>query len=137
MSILNRERFASMLDPVIFQVYEQLIEKGEDIIPKVYGIHNSTLSQETVTGIGATGLMQEWQGQVYYDDVNPLWNKTYVHKKYSLGLKIDRDLWDDAQHPEIKDRIQRVTLSVHRSRQIHAHSIFNNAFNSSYPGPDG
>lgn len=43
----------------------------------------------------------------------------------------------DAQHNEVRDRVQRVTLSVYRTRQDHAHSIFNNAFNAAYPGPDG
>jgi hypothetical protein len=132
-----RERFASMLDPYIFGVYEQVIEKGDDIIPRLFGVSNSELSAENVTGIGATGLMQPWQGQVYYDDVDPLWDKTYTHEKYSIGLKIDRDLWDDAQHNEVRDRVQRVTLSVHRSRQIHGHSVFNNAFTAgAYAGPD-
>lgn len=135
--MMNRERFASMLDPVVRFVYEMAVEKGDDIIPLLFGVHNSELSKETVTGIGATGLMQPWQGQVYYDDVAPLWDKTYTHQKYSIGLKIERDLWDDSQHAEVKDRVQRVTLSVYRTRQIHAHSIFNNAFNADYPGPDG
>lgn len=92
--MLTRERFASMLDPYVRFVYEQVIEKGDDIIPLVFGVSNSELSKETVTGIGATGLMQPWQGQVHYDDVDPLWDKTYTHQKYSIGLKIERDLWD-------------------------------------------
>lgn len=135
--MMNRERFASFLDPYVRYVYEYVVEKGDDIIPLLFGVSNSELSMEKVTGIGATGLMQPWQGQVYYDDVDPLWDKSYVHQKYSLGLKIDRDLWDDSQHNEVRDRVQRVTLSVYRTRQDHAHSIFNNAFNAAFPGPDG
>lgn len=134
--MLTRERFAKMLDPYIFQVYEQVIEKGDDIIPVLYDVNNSSLAEERVTGVGATGLMQPWAGQVYYDDVSPLWDKVYRHEKYSLGLKIDRDLWDDAQHAEIKDKVQQITLSVYRTRQIHAHEIFNGAFSSAL-GPDG
>lgn len=91
---LTRERFARMLDPYIFQVYETVVEKGPDIIPLIYGVHNTDLAEERVTGIGATGLMQKWDGQVYYDDVRPLWDKTYRVEKYSIGLKIERDLWD-------------------------------------------
>lgn len=43
----------------------------------------------------------------------------------------------DAQHNQIKDRVQRVTLSVFRTRQLHAHDVFNHAFDVNYPGPDG
>lgn len=134
---MNRERFATLLDPYIFQVYEQVIERGEDVIPSLYGVSNSELHEERVTGIGATGLMQPWAGQVHYDTVDPLWDRTYRHEKYSIGLKIERDLWDDGQHAEVKDRVQRVSLSVHRTRQLHAHQIFNNAFNAVFAGPDG
>jgi len=94
--MLTRERFARMLEPYIFQVYEQVMEKGPDIIPLLYGVSNSELAEEPVSGVGATGLMEKWQGQVYYDDVRPLWDKTYKHEKYSIGLKIERDLWDKA-----------------------------------------
>lgn len=135
---LTRERFARMLDPYIFMVYENIVEKGPDIIPILYGVHNTELAEERVTGIGSTGLMKKWEGQVYYDDVQPLWDKTYRVEKYSIGLKIERDLWDDAQHAEVKDRVQRITLSVHRTRQLHAHLPFNDAFDGKYlRGPDG
>jgi hypothetical protein len=34
----------------------------------------------------------------------------------------------DAQHAEIKDRVEQVALSVFRTRQLHAHTLFNDAF---------
>jgi hypothetical protein len=92
--MMNRERFASFLDPVVRFVYENVMEKGPDIVPLVYGVHNTTQAWEKVTGIGAVGLMQPWQGQVYYDDVNPLWDKLYTVQQWSIGLKIERNLWD-------------------------------------------
>lgn len=136
--MLTRERFRSMLDPYIFQVYEQTIEKGDDVIPDLYGVHTTDLAEERVTGIGATGLMQPWAGQVHYDDVSPLWDRTYRILKYSIGLKMEKDLWDDGQHAEIRDRVQRVSLSVHRTRQLHAHDPFVDAFaGAALRGPDG
>lgn len=134
---LTRERFAEMLNPYIRAVYEEIVEKGDDIIPQIFGVENTDLAEERVTGIGGIGLMQKWNGQVYYDDVQPLWTKVYRVEKYSIGLKIDRDLWDDAQHAEIKERVQRFTLSIHRTRQIHAHEVFNDAFAGAVlKGPD-
>ncbi|MGD9643969.1 MAG: Mu-like prophage major head subunit gpT family protein [Elusimicrobiales bacterium] len=44
----------------------------------------------------------------------------------------------DAQHAEIKERVQRFALSIHRTRQIHAHEVFNDAFaGAKLTGPDG
>lgn len=99
---LTRERFAEMLNPYIFAVYEEIVEKGDDIIPQVYGVETTDLAEERVTGIGGLGLMKKWDGQVYYDDVEPLWTKVYRVEKYSIGLKIDRDLWDSrALSPQV------------------------------------
>lgn len=139
-SIMTRERFASLLEPYMFEVYENVMEQGDDIIPLLFDVNNSNLSQETVTGVGAMGLMQPWTGTVNYDSPTALWDKTYVHQKYSTGIRIDRDLWDDAQFGQAKDRINAAILSAHRTRQLHATSIFNNAFTATAgvtTGPDG
>jgi len=134
--IMTRERFASLLEPYMFEVYENVMEQGDDIIPQLFDVNNSTLSKETVTGIGAMGLMQPWTGTVNYDSPDALWDKTYTHLKYSTGIRIDRDMWDDAQYGQAKDRINSAILSAHRTRQLHATSVFNNAFDVNYPGPD-
>ena len=136
--IMTRERFASLLEPYIFKVYENVIEKGDDIIPRLFSVETTNQSKEVVTGIGAMGLMQPWKGTVHYDSPEALWDKTYTVKKYSTGIKIDRDLWDDALYAEAKNRVQRAILAVHRTRQLHATSVFDNAFTAgAYAGPDG
>lgn len=134
---MTREMFREFLDPVIWGIYEQTFNKGDDIIPLLFDVNNTELAQEKVTGIGGLGLMQPWDGTVHYDSPEALWTKYYIPQKYSIGIQIERELWDDAQHTEIKDRVQRATLSVFRTRQLHATSIFNNAFNPNFPGPDG
>ena len=78
---MTRERFASLLEPYMFDVYENVMEKGEDIIPMLFDVNSSTMAKETVTGIGALGLMQPWQGTVYYDSPAELWEKVYTHQK--------------------------------------------------------
>lgn len=135
--MMTREKFAQFLEPYLFQVYEQTIEQGDDLVTRLYNVNTSEKAEEKVAGIGNLGLMQKWNGSVYYDTPNPLWDKVYRHEKYSIGIMIERDLWEDAQYPEIKSRINAATLSVHRTRQLHATSVFNNAFDINFPGPDG
>lgn len=139
MTVMTRERFARMLDPYIFKVYELVIERGRDYAKDLFNVNTSKLAEERVTGIGAADLPKPWSdtGQVYYSDVDPLWDKVFRHDKWSLGIKIEKDLWDDAQHAEVKQRVQRVIDSHYRFRQLHAHSLLNNAFDSNYPIPDG
>ncbi len=135
---LTRERFAEFLNPYIHSVYEEIVEQGDDLVGLLFGVEKTDLAEERVTGIGGLGLMQPWNGQVYYDDVEPLWTKVYRVEKYSIGLKIERELWEDAQHAEVKERVQRFALSIHRTRQVHAHLVFNDAFTGAFlKGPDG
>lgn len=134
--MLTRERFARFLDPYILKVYENVVEKGDDYVGRIFNVQTSTLAEEKVTGIGAADLPQKWAGQVYYGDISPLWDKSFKHEKYSLGLKFERELWEDAQHAEVKQRVNAAMLSVHRFRQLHAHWIFNNAFGDCKT-PDG
>jgi hypothetical protein len=128
--VLTRERFASILEPYIFKVYETVIEKGEDYASTLFAVNTSKMKSETVTGMGAADLPRAWNGQVHYGDIDPLYDKTFTHAKYSTGIKFDRDLWDDALYAEAKNRVNRVILAVHRFRQLHAHSLLNNAFST-------
>jgi hypothetical protein len=134
--MMNGERFATLLEPYLFRVYEEVIERGEDYVGRLFGTSTSKKAWEKVSGIGAADMPVEWQGQVHYGDVSPLWDKTFTHAKYSTGLKFERELWDDALYPEVKNRVNSVMLAVHRFRQIHAHYPFNNAFGD-YKTPDG
>lgn len=129
--MLTRERFASILEPYMFKVYETVIEKGEDYAAKLFSVNTSNMRAETVTGMGAADLPRAWNGQVHYGDIDPLYDKTFVHAKFSTGIKFDRDLWEDALYPEAKNRVNRVVLAVHRFRQLHAHALLNNAFATS------
>ena len=136
MAMMTGDRFATLLEPYLFKVYEDIIEKGEDYVGRLFGANKSKRAWEKISGIGAADLPVEWQGQVHYGDVSPLWDKTFNHIKYSTGLKFERELWDDALYPEVKNRINSVMLAVHRFRQIHAHTPFNDAFGA-YKTPDG
>jgi len=134
--VMVRERFADMLDPYIRMVYEREVLKGPDYASQIFTVDTTKLAEEHVTGIGAADMPVEWQGQVNYATIDPLWKKTFRPVKYSTGIKIERELWDDAQHAEIRNMISSVMIAIHRFRQIHAHYLFNNAFTNAKT-PDG
>lgn len=132
---MNREQFADFLNPIIHEVYDLTLREKKDFVSELYDVNTTKLWEETIHGVGALGLMQPWAGTVHYDDANPLYKKTFVQKKYSLGLQVERELWEFSQHAKIKDRIKGLATSVFRTRQLHAVSVFNNAFTTN--GADG
>ncbi|MCL6559351.1 MAG: Mu-like prophage major head subunit gpT family protein [Firmicutes bacterium] len=132
---MTREQFAEFLNPIIHEVYDLTLREKKDFVTELYDVNTTKLWEETIHGVGALGLMQPWAGTVHYDDAVPLYKKTFVQKKYSLGLQIERELWEFSQHAKIKDRIKGLATSVFRTRQLHAISVFNNAFTAN--GADG
>lgn len=132
---MTREQYADFLNPIIHEVYDLTLQEKKDFVSELFDVNTTKLWEETIHGVGALGLMQPWAGTVHYDDAVPLYKKTFVQKKYSLGLQIERELWEFSQHAKIKDRIKGMATSVFRTRQIHAASVFNNAFTTN--GADG
>jgi phage major head subunit gpT-like protein len=119
-------------------IFTKHTSKMQDFIPTLYSVEKSTKAQEFNHGLGNMGLMQDWDdsgGQVYYDTVRKGYKATYTMRKLSNGLAIERELLDDAQYPEIKNRAQALSDSVYYTRQYEAVEPFNNS--TTFIGPDG
>jgi len=111
----------------------------------MFGVESSTSSVEYSQGVGNFGTIPEYNsisgsdGQpaaIRYDNFNPLYETTFTHKEYALGVAIERKLWDDDQMSLIRRRAQSLGLSFGTTRAEHAASVFNNAFSASYVGAD-
>lgn len=119
----------NVLEAVFRELYTLENAKKPDFIPKLYGVENSQKDTESVEGIGGEGLMEEWGqsgNQVFYADVDELWQKYYKNKKYSIGRQIDRDFVDDLKLTAIKDRITSMADAEYKTLQYQAVETFNN-----------
>lgn len=122
---------ANVLEPIFRELYSLEMSTKPDFIGKMYGVETSEKDTESVDGIGGEGLLEEWgqsSNQVFYDDINELWQKRFTHKKYSIGRQIDRDLLDDMKLSAIKDRIKGMADAVYKSNQYIGVEQYNNAF---------
>lgn len=134
------DNWAELLLPGLRKIYDKHQKQLKDYVPALYNVEKSTKAQEFTLGTGSLGLMQEWNKsgrQVAYEDIDKGFKQTYTHKKYSLGLEIERELVEDDQYAEIKKKTRKLSNSVYYTRQYYAASTFNNAFSSSHKGPDG
>lgn len=122
---------SNVLENVFRELYSIEMEKKIDYRPKLYSIENSEKAIESLEGIGGEGLIKPWSessNQVYYDDVNELWQKYFTHVKYSLGRQIERDFIDDLKLTAIKDRIISLADATYKSLQMQGVESFKNAF---------
>lgn len=120
----------NVLEPVFRELYTREMKGKKDFIPMLYDVQGSSKDTESIEMIGGEGLMEEWgqsANQVFYDDVDELWQKYFRHKKFSLGREIDRDFVDDLKLTAIRDRIRSMADAVYKTRQYQAAELFNNA----------
>jgi len=132
------DNWGEFLLPHLRKIFEKHQQKMRDFLPVIYNVETSTKAQEFTHGIGSLGLMDEWSdsgNQVSYETVNPGYKQTYTHRKFSKGIKIERELLDDAQYVEVKKRVNLLAQSEYYTKQYYAAYPFNNC--TGFLGPDG
>ncbi|BFH70599.1 hypothetical protein J27TS7_58720 [Paenibacillus dendritiformis] len=139
-----------VLEPIFKELYSLEQKDKKDYIPMLYNVTTSNKDMESYEGIGAEGLMEEWSysnNQVYYEDVDELWQKVIKNRKFSDGRIIEKDFVDDLKLTEIKRRIASLADAVYKTQQLQGVEFLNNAFvgtgpnwrgrMDNYLGPDG
>lgn len=134
------DNWGELLLPGLRKIFEKQTKKGKDYIPLLFNVEDSNKAQEFNLGTGELGLMDEWQAsgaKVSYEDFNKGFKATYTHKKYSKGIQLERELLDDDLYSVIRKRVKKLATVGFNTTQYYAASVFNNAANGGYTGPDG
>ncbi|KAE8559789.1 phage head protein [Paenibacillus polymyxa] len=119
----------NVLEPVFRALYDQGISNKKDYISDMYSVENSNKAVESIEMIGGEGLMEDWahsNKQVFYSDIQELWQKYFAHRKFSAGRQIDRDFIDDLKLTAIKDRLSSLVDEVYYTRQYQGAEWFIN-----------
>ena len=140
--VQGNNTFKSMtdLDPVLDEIFYQHYEQVQPILLNtVIGVRTSTKAKETDQRIGSFEEPQVWKGQVYYSDAEEGYQAVYNHNPYTLGFKIDQQMFEDMQYEGIFDSASALGQSFARKRIRDAAAIFQNAFsvaaaNAGYDG---
>ena len=130
--------------PLIRREWEQKMAAIPSPVMTLFGVETSSSSVEYSQGVGNLGEIPEYNSadaegkpaSIEYDKFNALYEKTFTHKEYAKGISVERKLMDDERYGTIKRRAQSLGHSFGTTRAIHAASVFNNAFSSSYLGGD-
>jgi phage major head subunit gpT-like protein len=133
------DNWDELMLPGLRSIFNKHLKKKKDFVAELFSEEGSTKQAEFNQGTGSLGMMDEWgatNNQVSYEDVAKGFKSTYMHKKYSKGLSLERELVEDDQYGEIKKRIRLLTQTVYYTRQYYGALIFNQAFNAANAGPD-
>lgn len=138
MGIVASENFGFLLDPGLRKVFMDEFAMPGSMVDMLYGVESSAKAQEFDLGIGGISDLEEFTGTIPYDDFRQQFRVTYTHREYTKGIKVERRLVDDDLYNVINQRPRALAQSARRTREKHAASVFNNAFNTSvFTGGDG
>lgn len=135
---MTRASFGDILEPGFREIFFQTYSELPTIYDKIFHVLSSTKQDEKDSGISGIGqLVETTEGAaVTYEDVLQLYDKTYVHKKYTKGLKVTRELYEDDQYNIINRVPKLLANATARTVETTAADIFDNAFTSG-TGGDG
>lgn len=138
MGVVNSEQFGYLLDPGLRKIFMDEFMSPDSVMDRIYGVENSTKAVEYDYGVGGLGDLEEFTGTIAYGDFSGQYRTSYTHKEWCKGIKIERKLVDDDQYSVINKRPATLAMVTKRTREKHAASVFNNAFNTTtFTGGDG
>jgi phage major head subunit gpT-like protein len=138
MGVIASENFGYLLDPGLRKIFMDEYALPEGQLANLYGMEKSNKSTEYDLGIGGMGDLEEFDGNIPYDDFKQQYRISYTHKEWVKGIKIERKLVDDDLYSVINKRPMQLALVSKRTQEKHGSSVFNNAFNTSvFSGGDG
>ena len=127
--------------PIIRKEWFQAMTAVPSPLAALYGDNTSLTSEEYSQGIGDLGLVPEYNSDsaegapaaIQYGSFNPLYETTFTHKEYALGIAVERKLMDDNRTGQIMRRAATLGNSYGTTIAYHRSSVFNNAFTASAP----
>lgn len=124
------------LEGNIRKTWDSFFHDKHDYIKDLYGMINEQDSQVTDFTYGARGRMTPWAGAVSYSDIVKGHEKTYRPGKYSDGVKVEREVWEDKSFRSLKAKVNAMAQGVDDELAYESAEIFNNAFSTAILGPD-
>jgi hypothetical protein len=125
------------LEGNVRKTWDAYFKPKTDFLPKMFNIMTDEDSQFTDYTYGAAGRMQPWDGSVHYDTFEEGYPKQYRPGKYSNGIQLDRDLYEDKAFNRIKTRVNVIADGVQTHLNYESAAMYNNAVVAGFTGADG
>jgi hypothetical protein len=135
--VMFRAGFSRNLAPgfrkVIFNAYKERPVEGT----KLVNMNTSKRAYEEDFEIGGFGTLQPKVegGPIVYQDIPTGTPKRYVWTTFALGFRITQEMMEDDLYSVFGNRMSKALgRSARNNQEIVMHSVFNNAFDTSFVG---
>jgi phage major head subunit gpT-like protein len=139
----SSEQWPTLLLPGLRKAWTEGLTEDDPTFKRtsIFPMDSSSRAKETFQGIGELGA-DAWNqfdkaGRVPYEGLNALYPYELVHRRFAMGMMVERELQDDLLYAELpipRDVTERAaalgrSAAIHRERS--AAALFNNAFTDS------
>jgi len=108
----------------------------QDDVVGLYNIEDSESAVERNQAAGGFGKFRKYDGAINYQSTEPLYRADYEHDEFAEGFAIPRKLIDDDEYGQMSGQARALGEALDYTVIDEMVSVFNNAFSSSYLGPD-
>ena len=139
MALITTSSIQQLLYDGIKKVYGLEYDQFKLQFPQVFDTITSDRASEKYQEEGAFGLFQvKAQGQnSSLDDAGDGYQTVLTNIAFSLGFDITHEAEVDDRYNEVKKYPVKLARSAQQTKETVAANIFNNGFDTNYPGADG
>jgi phage major head subunit gpT-like protein len=134
----TRANFGDLLEPGFRTIFFDQFQTLPTVYDKIFKVNSSSKQQEYDSSVSGFGqLVETTEGApITYEDPIQGYDKSYVHKKYTKGFKITREMYEDDQYGVMAKMPKALASATNRTVETICGNIFDNAFTSG-TGGDG
>lgn len=135
--MIQSANWASVFEPILRGLFEKIdIGQLPDYMRQLFKEEDSRKAQETMLGLGGSGIMEEWnysQRRMHQLDVETGFETVFQPAMFTGEIVIEKTMLDDNLYPQVKQKLTQLKETEFKTIQAHAASVFNYAGSESNP----
>lgn len=125
--------FGQLLEPGLRKIFFETYAEVPEQFSKLFKVNTSKKAKETDYGMGAFGDWTQREtnlSEVDYETITPGLEREYIHKAFTKGFMIERELYDDEQYRQINKFPAAMARAGRAFVEKEAASLFHDAFST-------
>lgn len=134
----RRSDFGDLLEPGFREIFDDKYKEVAETFPQIFHVNTSSKQDERDSAVSGFGYWAETgeRNPLDYEDPVQMYDKVYVHLKYTKGFRVTREMWEDDLYSIMNKKPAALGRAARRTAERQAAQVFNRAFNTSYLGGD-
>jgi phage major head subunit gpT-like protein len=137
---ISRAQMLKELIPGLNKLFGMTYKRYAEQWRAMFEVQRSDRSFEEEVKLSGFALpsAKEEGASIAYDEAQEAWTARYVHQTVAMGFAITEEAIEDNLYDSLATRYTKaMARSMAYAKNVRGANIFNNGFNSSFPGGDG